>query len=343
MTRAAALHYPIEQTPAPGTAVEVVAGVRWIRMPLPFQLDHINLWLLRDGTGWTLVDSGISLDAVKQHWGEIFDSEIGGDPVKRLIVTHFHPDHLGLANWLAERLAVPVVMTQGEYLMACAVSEQIAGYGLPAMLAFFRRHGLSEERLDALSRRGNAYKRGVPALPQAYTRIIDGDAIAIDGREWRVMVGHGHSPEHAALYCETLGVLVAGDMLLPRISTNVSVMAANPDADSLGLFLRSIERYAQLPADTLVLPSHGRPFRGLQARVAQLAAHHRERCDALLTACDAPKTAWELAPTLFPRELDTHQTMFAMGEAIAHLNYLEQARELKGVEENGVIRYVKLH
>jgi len=337
------LHYPIEQVPVPGTTIEVVPGVRWIRMPLPYQLDHVNLWLLRDGEGWTLVDAGITLDAVKQHWGEIFDSELGGRPVRRLVVTHFHPDHLGLASWLAERLDVPVVMTQGEHLMACAVSEQIAGYGLQSMLAFFRRHGLSEERLDALSRRGNAYKRGVPGLPPTYARIIDGDSIAIDGQDWRVIVGYGHSPEHAALYCAKLGVLISGDMVLPRISTNVSVTAANPGADSLGLFLRSIDRYAQLPADTLVLPSHGRPFRGLQTRTAQLSAHHRERCEALLAVCDAPKTAWELAPTLFPRELDTHQTMFAMGEAIAHLNYLEQARELKSVEQKGAIRFVRLH
>jgi glyoxylase-like metal-dependent hydrolase (beta-lactamase superfamily II) len=259
------------------------------------------------------------------------------------VVTHFHPDHLGLAEWLAQRFDAPVLMTQGEYLMAWAVAEQVGACAVGAMIALFRRHGLGRERIEALERRGNAYRRGVPALPASYQRIMHGDVLEIGGRQWRVSIGYGHSPEHASLHCEELGVLISGDMLLPRISTNVSVQPANPDGDPLRLYLESIRRCAARPADTLVLPSHGRPFRGIAARVAQLEQHHRSRCDELLGACSEPRSAWELAPVLFPRELDTHQTMFAMGEAIAHLNYLEQARALTRVDENGVIRYVKLH
>jgi glyoxylase-like metal-dependent hydrolase (beta-lactamase superfamily II) len=344
MTRtSAALHYPFEHAPAAGTTLEVAPGLRWLRMPLPFQLDHINLWAVEDGEGWTLVDAGIALDPVKDHWQAILANDLGGRLPRRLIVTHFHPDHFGLAGWFAAQHGLPVLMPQAEYLTALAIWEQVGGYAIPAMLEQFRRHGLADERCEALARRGNAYRRGVPVLPASYRRIIDGERIAIGGRDWQVMSGYGHSPEHAALYCAELGVLIAGDMVLPRISTNVSVMAATPEADSLRLFLDSLARYAKLPEDTLVLPSHGRPFRGLQARVGQLAAHHRERCDLLLAACETPRTAWELVPALFPRELDTHQTMFAMGEAIAHLNHLEQARELARIEENAVVRHVTLH
>src|SRR5512135_1486777 len=207
MTQAAALRYPLEHTPEPGTSREVAPGVRWVRMPLPFQLDHVNLWLLEDGDGWTLVDAGIALDAVKQHWDQVFAQELAGRAVTRLIVTHFHPDHLGLAGWLAQRRSIPVVMTQGEYLMAWAVWEQIGPYSIDAMLEQFRRHGLAGEAIDALARRGHAYRRGVPQVPAAYSRVIDGEGIEIHGRQWRVLVGYGHSPEHAALYCDELGVL----------------------------------------------------------------------------------------------------------------------------------------
>ena len=340
---AATLHYPIEHAPAAGSTVEVAPGVRWLRMPLPFALDHINLWLIEDGEGWTAVDSGIDREEVRQHWETIFGHHLDGRPIRRLVVTHFHPDHLGLAHWLCASLDIPVFMTQGEYLTAWAVSEDIGSYSGATMRALFRRHGLAEDRIEALERRGNAYKRGVPALPARYERLIDGDELAIGGRSWRVMVGYGHAPEHAALYCASLGVLISGDMVLPRISTNVNVSTASPGGDSLGLFLASLRRYAGLPEDTLVLPSHGRPFRGLQARVEQLAAHHAERCDALLAACGEPLSAWELVPTLFPRELDTHQVMFAMGEAIAHLNHLEHDRRIRRVGEGELIRYVRIH
>lgn len=335
------IDYPFDTPPPPGAARAVAPGVHWLRMPLPFALDHINLWLLEDGAQWTAVDTGIALDAVKDAW----KSALAGRRLCRQIVTHFHPDHLGLAAWLEAETGAPLWMTQGEYLTAQVVAEGIAPFGVAAMLAFFRAHGLDADRLAALEKRGNAYKRGVPAIPTTFQRLADGDVLAIGGRDWRVIVGHGHAPEHASLYCEALGVLVSGDMLLPRISTNISVFAANPDGDPLGLFLASIARLAALPQDTLVLPSHGRPFRGLHARVEQLRIHHAERCADLLAACAAgPRSAAELLPVLFGRPIeDAHQTMFAMGESIAHLNHLEKQRRLERTVENGIIRYASSH
>ena len=335
------ISYPLENLPAPGATLPVVDGVHWLRMPLPFALDHINLWLLDDGEDCTAVDTGIAMDTVKEHWKSALAALPNERRLVRQIVTHFHPDHLGLAAWLESETGASLWMTQGEYQTAHLVAAGIAPFDMTTMLEFFRQHGLDATRHAGIEKRGNAYRRGVPAIPASFRRMIDGDIITVGAHDWRVIVGYGHAPEHASLYCAALGVLIAGDMLLPRISTNVSSFSSSPDCDALALFLQSIQALKALPADTLVLPSHGRPFRGLHARVDQLHAHHAARCDDLIRACATPQTAAELIPVLFPREIsDAHQTMFAMGEAIAHLNYLEHAGKLQRVEENGLTRFI---
>lgn len=336
------LHYPHAHPPAAGELTEVAAGVFWLRMPLPFQLDHINLWLLRDGDGWTIVDTGFPDDGVRATWEGIIAGLDG--PVKRLIVTHFHPDHLGLASWLMERTGAPLWMTTGEFLTAHVVWNEVGGHGARFMTEQFRQHGLDGERLAKFAQRGSGYRKAVPALPDFYRRLKSGDQVAVDGRPWQVLIGYGHAPEHMALYCPELDVLISGDMLLPRISTNISVFAATPDADALGWYLDSLdEMVRKIPEKTLVLPSHGLPFTGVQARVEALQAHHEDRLHALENSCEqAPQSAAELLDVLFNRALDTHQTMFAMGEAIAHLNYLEQAGRLsRSIGADGVIRYTR--
>ncbi len=333
----APIAYPHETAPAPGVAVTVAPGVEWLCMPLPFALNHINLWLLADGDGYAAVDTGFALDPIKDAW----KAALSDRRLTRCIVTHCHPDHLGLAAWLEAETGAGLWIAQGEYLAAHMMVEQIAGYRIESMVEFFRRHGLEQARIDALIERGNGYKRGVPAIPATYRRLFDRQLLTIGEHEWRTMVGHGHAPEHMSLYCAELGVLISGDMLLPRISTNIAVMASTPQADPLGLFLASIDGFRSLPADTLVLPSHGRPFRGLHARIDQLHAHHAERCAVLLDACrGTPKNAAELIAVLFNREIpDPHQTMFAMGESIAHLNYLEHAGKLQRIENDGLVRF----
>lgn len=337
------IQYPFDQLPAAGETLALMPGVLWLRMPLPFALDHINLWLIQDAPldaenpAWVAVDTGISFDPVKEAWRQILQKH----GLSRQIVTHCHPDHLGLAAWLEQETGAPLWITQGEYFSAQMVRAEIDEYAVLPMLDMFRRHGLAVEALEALRQRGNAFLRGVPQMPRTFKRLLAGDELQIGQHVWRVMVGYGHSPEHAALYCDELHLLISGDMLLPRISTNVSVFAPNPDADPLSLFLRSIADFLVLPEDTLVLPSHGKPFRGLHARVAQLQEHHRERCALLLSACRQPKSAAELIPVMFEREIsDAHQNMFAMGEMLAHLNYLEKQQKLRRIEQNGTIQFV---
>jgi len=335
-----ALHYPFAEPPAGGELFEVAPGIFWLRMPLPFQLDHINLWLLRDGAGWVIVDTGFADESVRALWQRIL-AQLNG-PVHRLVVTHFHPDHLGLASWLMDETAAPLAMTSGEFLTAHVVWHEVAGHGARFMVEQFRQHGLGAELLAKFETRGSGYRKAVPALPDHYDRLKADDVLTVDGRHWQIIIGHGHAPEHMALYCLELDVLISGDMLLPRISTNISVFAATPKADALRWFLDSLAGMAErFPGQTLVLPSHGLPFRGVAERVDELQAHHVDRLQALETSCEqAPKSAAELLDVLFGRALDTHQTMFAMGEAIAHLNYLEHAgRLLRRVDADGVTRY----
>ena len=329
--------------PAPGTLREVAPRVHWLRMPLPFALDHVNLWLLDDADGYTLVDCGYASATTRSHWQQLFDTVLAERPIRRIVVTHCHPDHLGNAAWLAARFHVPVFMTLAEYLGAFAMRDEHAGYGPASVAVFFARHGMSPAQLGQLEERGNAYRRGVPDVPPAFSRLIADDRIAIGEASWRVIAGYGHSPEHAALACERDALLISGDMLLPRISTNVSVWPSEPEGDPVGRFLDSLGSFEALPPATLVLPSHGPPFRGIAARVAALRAHHAERLDELhraLVAAHRPQSASDIVPVLFRRTLDVQQLFFAMGEAIAHLNHLwRSGRAKRHVDADGAIRF----
>jgi glyoxylase-like metal-dependent hydrolase (beta-lactamase superfamily II) len=337
---AAALEFPFDRPPAPGTWQAVAPGVFWLRMPLPFALDHINLWVLRDGPGWTLVDSGLNSQTTRGLWDQLIDNAFAGLPVQRVIVTHFHPDHFGLAGWLTRRFSAPLWMTEAEFLAANLHCAQLPLVTREASVALYARHGLDAPRLDALRQHTHSYSGAVSEPPASFVRMLDGDELSIDGRRWQVITGYGHAPEHAALYCAEIGTLISGDMVLPRISTNVSVWPTEPEGDPLSLFLHSIAHHASLPERTLILPSHGLPFYGLHTRAAALEEHHRLRLDEVLAACAQPMSAADIIPILFRRPLDTHQVSFAMGEAIAHLHHLMYRDQIaRTLDVNGVLRF----
>jgi glyoxylase-like metal-dependent hydrolase (beta-lactamase superfamily II) len=329
-----------ERTPEPAGTIEVVPGVHWLRMPLPFALDHINLWLLDDGEHWTLVDCGLNHAPSIELWERILKETLGGRGIGRLVVTHYHADHVGLAGWHAQRWGAPLWMTEGEYLTALALFYETPGHHRGAMFDLFRSHGLDEARIEGMKSFSGAYRRLITELPHTFRRVMPGEELAIGGRIWQVLLGYGHAPEHMSLYCPSLGVMIAGDMVLPRISTNVSVRPVEPEGNPLARFLESLERFAELPHDTLVLPSHGLPFRGMHARIEQLSAHHAERLEELLAACAEPRCARELVPVLFRRPLDDRGWYFAMGECVAHLNYLMHAGRLRRHSDpEGVLRF----
>jgi glyoxylase-like metal-dependent hydrolase (beta-lactamase superfamily II) len=346
-TQESQLHYPLADTlPAQGTTLEVAPGIRWIRMALPFALNHINLWLLRDEqdgrAGWTVVDCCISAPESRAQWEAIFESQLDGLPVLRVVATHMHPDHVGLAAWLCERWQCPLWMSSTDYLAARVASSTTNGFGGEAAALHFQSHGLIDaDSLAKIRERAAYYPNLVPSMPTSYVRMQDGDTIRIGAQVWRCIAGYGHAPEHIALHCADARVLIAGDMVLPRISTNVSVFDMEPEGNPLALFLASLRAMQHLPADTLVLPSHGKPFLGLQVRLNQLHEHHAERLAETKAACYAePLSAAALVPKMFKRELDLHQLTFAIGEALAHLHLLWLAGELtrsRGVD--GVWRF----
>ncbi|MCW7537250.1 MBL fold metallo-hydrolase [Aquabacterium sp. A7-Y] len=347
------LHYPLgDQLPEPGHSLEVAPGVRWLRMGLPFALDHINLWLLRDRAegpdgraveGWTVVDCGITNDDTRAAWERVFEHELQGLPVLRVIVTHMHPDHIGLAHWLTERWNCRLWISATDYNGARIASQSTTGYGGEAAARFFASHGLTDpDSVEKVRARSNYYANMVPQVPTQYRRLIDGLELSIGGFAWRCIAGYGHAPEHISLYSESLGVMISGDMLLPRISTNVSVFDVEPEGNPLPLYLASIGKLRELSDEVLVLPSHGRPFRGVHERVDQLLAHHEERLAEVRAACgEAPCSAADLLPVMFKRKLDLHQTTFAIGEAIAHLHMLWLDGKLRRVTgADGVHRFV---
>jgi glyoxylase-like metal-dependent hydrolase (beta-lactamase superfamily II) len=338
MTEGAALRFPHAAPPAPGTVVEVAPGVRWLRMPLPFVLNHINLWLLADGPGWTIVDTGIDDAPTRRLWEQILAEALDGRPVTRLIVTHFHPDHIGLAGWLAERLGIEPWATAEEWELARRALADPPGTFRDELAEFYRCIGFGDVEQTVRIGRPTAYRTLVGPMPECFHLLSDGMALDIGGRQWRVIIGRGHAPEHACLHCAELDLLIAGDQVLPKISPNVSLWPKGADQDPLGSFIASLEKLERaVPASALVLPSHNLPFYGLHGRLAELRALHEQRVADIVAACAEPRTGAELLPVLFSRSLDKHQLGFAIGETMAHIARAEALGVLaRGERADGV-------
>jgi glyoxylase-like metal-dependent hydrolase (beta-lactamase superfamily II) len=318
------------EPPAYGELAPVEPGIAWLRVRLPFALDHVNLWVLEDADGWTLVDTGVADPPTRAVWEAVLAGPLASRPVARVLVTHFHPDHFGLAAWLAARTGAELLMSRAEWVTGRMLALDATDEALEATLAHYRRAAMPEEVVEAQRRRGHTYRRSVPATPPAHRVVEAGQELALAGGRWRVLIGEGHAPEQVTLFSAERALLIAADQVLPRISPVVGVWASSPDADPLGEFLRSLRQYRGLPEAARVLPSHDAPFTGLHARLEGLAAHHEERLSRALDACrDGPATALDVLRALFPRRYDPHQMGFALGETLAHLNHLRRRGELE--------------
>ena len=320
------LRYPFDQHPSPGTTRELAPGVHWLTMPMPGSLSHINLYLLEDHDGWFVVDTGLGNEETGGHWQTIFADCLHGKPIKGVICTHMHPDHIGQANMITETFRAPLYMTRAEYYQARAFSNSNGSHHSSWLgQDFYARAGMPADYLQQLQQmwaQRSMEAMTMPTMPAGYERLVDGQVLTIGDHDWQIVVGSGHSPEHACLYCASLKVMISGDQILPVITSNVSVHPTEPNANPLRDWMDSLDAFLRTPADTFVLPAHNLPFYGVRERLRGLISHHDDRMLAIEEACVEPQIAKDLLPVLFARELDPRQMMMALGEAIAHLHLL---------------------
>jgi len=337
-----ALRFPWPEAPEPGVPVEVAPGILWVRFPLPFRLDHVNIYLIADGDGWAVVDTGISDDVTREAWGALLNGPLAGQPLTRLIVTHFHPDHIGLAGWLCAEFGIPLLTSQTSFLMCNVISLTPGAAEAKPYRDFYLRHGMDAETAQMVSTQGHQYLQMVAPLPPTFLRLLSGDMLTIGGRQFRVYSGDGHAPEQIMLYLPEEKILLAADQVIARITPNISVWAVDPDGDPLGHYLRTTRTLeSHVPEDTLVLPGHELPFYGLAERCRQIVNHHEDRCRMITEACaDGPKSVAELVPVVFQRPLDPHQLSFAFSETHAHVNRLIRRGELAWIERDGGVACV---
>ncbi len=336
----AALTFPFPQPPGPGEVREVAKGLLWARIPLPFRLDHVNVYLVADDGGWTIVDTGVSHDLARAAWLALLEGPLRGERFTRLIATHAHPDHIGLAGWLCERLRVPLLASRTCYLDATRMALNPALYESQSHRDFYRRHGMGPEGVAHVARRGYAYVKLVTPLPTTYDRLAARDVLTIGDRRFEVLSGDGHAAEQIMLHSSTERILLAADQVLARISPNIGVWATEPQGDPLGLYLRSLTALERdLPPDTLVLAGHQLPFIGLHRRCRELADAHEARCRLIVESCQgAPRTVAELVPILFGDGLDIQQQGFAFSETLAHANRLIRRGDAAWLPQDGLSR-----
>jgi glyoxylase-like metal-dependent hydrolase (beta-lactamase superfamily II) len=338
------LTYPLgRRGPGEGEVIALADGVGWARLPIPGSLKHINIWILEDDGGVALVDTGMNLPDCRAAWEALFAGALAGRTVTRIVCTHFHPDHIGLAGWLCERFGVPLWMTRDEWLFARMLTTDIRPEPPREAIAYWRAAGWDEARIAAETAKGwGRFAAWVTPVPVSFVRIADGETLRVGARDWRIVVGSGHCPEHACLVDEAAGLMIAGDQVLPRITSNVSLNLSEPEADPLGDWLASIAKLRQLPDSLLVLPSHGEPFTGLHARLDALAHGHADRLDALHAHLAMPRRAVDCFPILFGRAIDDGLIGLATGEALAHLRHLEVEGRATREARDGVNWYSAL-
>ena len=333
------LTYLYDQPPEYGQKFNIRAGLSWIRLPLPFALDHVNCWLLESDAGNCLIDTGVANQRTIAFWQQLLTSNDNSpaqiNNIKTLLVTHFHPDHSGLAGWFKEK-GVQLVSSEIEWQLVHSLYQLEDNEYQQMYMQWYALNGIDQDAIDRVSKAGNAFRRKIHQPPVEASYLRAGDSAQLGDFEFTVFIGRGHAPDMLMLYSDQQNILIAADQILPSITPNVSVTPRGVDQNPLASFLDSIDALKELPENTLVLPSHGLPFTGLHSRIDYLKSHHTQRCDQIMAFLEHEKTAAELFPLLFRRELDDQQLSFALGEALAHIRYLEMQSLVARVDRDGI-------
>lgn len=310
------------QPPEPGEIREICPGLLWLRMPLPLRLNHVNVWLLDDGDGWTAIDTGVQDQITHDIWERVADKLFAGKPLRRLLATHGHTDHCGVAGWMVERFGVPFLITLTEWQAARVRVIDEARPISERTTHFAKVHDCDEAMVKSFIEHRELMAPMLDPQPRSIEQIRDGDELTLGGRRWRVMTCGGHADEHASLYCESDGILIAGDQILQRISPMIGVFPDRPRGNPLQDYLASLPRFMELPSDVLVLPGHGVPFHGLHVRTQELLQHHDDRLRFLMSHLIEPRSASSCTRYLFSRAVAEGQSRLALAETLAHLNHL---------------------
>jgi glyoxylase-like metal-dependent hydrolase (beta-lactamase superfamily II) len=336
------LRYPFENTPKGAEVITVADGLLWARMPLPMSLDHINVYLLEADDGWWIVDTGMKTLDGADRWEAIFSEALNGKPVVGVVCTHMHPDHLGMAGWLCDRWKAPLYMSYSEFFHAQTFSRLDEEDQTWQRREFYQRHAMGDSWIDEQLTGKPGFGKAVWRIPMSFRRMQEGDTLYIGKRAWQIMVGRGHSPEHVCLYSASDKLLISGDQVLPQISSNISVHNTEPEANPLAQWLKSLRRFSSLPSETLVLPSHGKVFYGLKERLHALISDHEDDLKMLEEKCCTESlTSRELMLLQFPRKLRGYHIGLALGETVAHLNYLTHSGKVVRELVDNVYRYRK--
>ena len=333
---------PFPDPPAPGETVAIAPRLHWARMPLPLRLNHVNVWLMEEADGWTVVDCGLNTAETRAAWEALFTGSLRGRPIRRLVATHGHVDHIGLSGWLTSRYTAPFFATREAWLWARLGHARMGRPPSAESLSHLKAHGCDPEFVEAFAKDREPVLQLFAEQPQSLIRVKDGDALEMGGVRWDVHTADGHADEHATFHSDASGILIAGDQILQRISPVVGVFGSEPLSDPLTDYLGSLPFYEALPPHTLVLPSHGLPFYGLQRRIKELQRHHEERLGQAMDALDKPRTATECAHVIFERAMAEGQWFLALAETLAHLHRLVTLKSVvRDIAADGVIRFAK--
>lgn len=342
MTKAAGIRYPFDVPPVEGEAVEVAPNVLWMRLPLPMALDHVNVFALDDGDGWTLIDTGFDSKRGRAIWARLLAGPLKGKPVRRVVATHHHPDHIGLAGWFQAQGA-ELLTTRTAWLYARMLTLDVQASPLPEQIAFWRAAGMPADILAGrMAERPFNFADVVAPLPLGFTRLQEGGTVVMGGRRWAIHMGNGHAPEHATFWSMDDDLVLGGDQLLPSISANIGVYPTEPDADPLGEWLTSCAAFQPLAHDRhFVLPGHKLPFTGLPLRLHQMVENHHGALVRLRAALTTPRTAADCFVPVFKREITGAAYGLALVEAVAHLNHLlHQGEVSRTMRDDGAWEWV---